>query len=143
MNSYNLLPEIKVVPLTASNKKPSSTEFRRGRPAKLQPASADIRSIKVREFLNSSALAPNSCKVYERELYRFLAWTELLWGEIKPRHIAQYKAYLMAEMRTDKDLSLSKSSVNSAIATLKSFFDWMVQTYPEVVATNPTVGVKL
>jgi len=77
----------------------------------------------------------NCCK-------RFFAWTELLWSEIKPRHIAQYKAYLMEEVRIEKDKPLSKSSVNSAIATLKSFFGWMTQTYPEVVATNPTVGVK-
>jgi integrase/recombinase XerD len=48
----------------------------------------------MEEFLNSSVLAPNSRKVYERELRRFLTWTELLWGEIKPRHVAQYKALL-------------------------------------------------
>jgi integrase/recombinase XerD len=144
MNSFNLnpLPEIKVVRLTASNQEPTSNQLRSGRPAKLQTASADIRSMKVREFLNSSALAPNSRKVYERELRRFLTWTELLWSEIKPRHIAQYKAYLMEEVRTDKDKPLSKSSVNSAIATLKSFFGWMMQTYPDLVDTNPTVGVK-
>lgn len=142
MNSFNPLPEIKVVPLTASNQEPASTQLRRGRPAKVPTTLADIRSYKIEEFLNSSALAPNSRKVYERELKRFLSWTELLWGEIKPRHISQYKAYLIEEVRTDKDLPLSKSSVNSAIATLKSFFGWMVQTYPDLVATNPTTGVK-
>jgi integrase/recombinase XerD len=75
-------------------------------------------------------------------LKRFLNWTELLWGEIKPRHISQYKAYLTAEVRTDKDKSLSKSSINSALATLKSFFGWMAQFYPDLVAANPTAGVK-
>lgn len=65
----------------------------------------------MEEFINSSALAPNSRKVYERELRRFFTWTELLWSEIKPRHISQYKAYLMAEVRTDKDKPLSKSNV--------------------------------
>lgn len=143
MNSFNSLPEIKVISLTASSQeKCASTQFRRGRPAKVPTTLADIRLIKVKEFLNSSALAPNSRKVYERELNRFLAWTELLWSEIKSRHIAQYKAYLTEEVRTDKDKPLSKSSVNSAISTLKSFFGWMVQTYPDLVNVNPTVGVK-
>lgn len=73
---------------------------------------------------------------------RFLSSTELLWSEIKPRHISHYKAYLIQKVRTDKDKPLSKSSVNSAIATLKSFFGWMVQTYPNLVTVNPTVGVK-
>ncbi len=142
MNSFNPLPEIKVVSLTTSSQEePASTQLR-GRPAKKQNTSVDIRSLKVREFFNSSALAPNSRKVYERELNRFLTWTELLWSEIKPRHISQYKAYLMSEVRTDKDKPLSKSSVNSAIATLKSFFGWMIQTYPEGVTVNPTMGVK-
>jgi integrase/recombinase XerD len=143
MISYNPLPEIKVVSLTVSSSfEPNSTQLRRGRPAKTQSASVDIRWLKMEEFLNSSALAPNSRKVYERELRRFLNWTELLWSEIKPRHFSQYKAYLMEEVRTNKDKPLSKSSVNSAIATLKSFFGWMMQTYPEGVATNPTVEVK-
>lgn len=142
MSSFNPLPEIKVVSLTASSFEPNSTQLRRGRPAEMPAASADIRSTKVREFLNSSALAPNSRKVYQRELGRFLTWTELLWSEIKPRHISQYKAYLMEEVRTDKGKPLSKSSINRAIATLKSFFGWMMQTYPDLVATNPTAGVK-
>ena len=30
----------------------------------------------------------------------------------------------------------------SAIATLKSFFGWMTQYYPDLVAANPTEGVK-
>lgn len=141
MNSYNPLPEIKVVPLTASNQEPVSPRPRRGN-ATVTSTLADIRWLKIEEFLNSSALAPNSRKVYERELKRFLSWTELLWGEIKPRHVSQYRAYLMQEVRTDKDLPLSKSSVNSAIATLKSFFSWMGQTYPALVTTNPTTGVK-
>jgi len=142
MTSYNPLPEIKVIPLTSVSSEPVSLQRLRGRPARIQPALPDIRCIKVREFLNSSNLAPNTRKVYERELKRFLNWTELLWGEIKPRHISQYKAYLTAEVRTDKDKSLSKSSINSAIATLKSFFGWMAQFYPDLVAANPTAGIK-
>ena len=142
MSSYNPLPEIKVIPLITSNGESGSPQFKKGRLARIKTATADIRQLKIQEFLNSSNLAPNSRKVYERELRRFLSWTELLWGEIKPRHISQYKAYLTEEVRTDKDKPLSKSSINSAIATLKSFFGWMAQFYPDLVAANPTAGVK-
>ena len=47
MNSYNPLPEIKVVPLTASNQKPVSSQPRTGRPAKVPTALADIRSYRT------------------------------------------------------------------------------------------------
>jgi len=143
MDNLNPLPEIKVIPLTASNRESVSPQRRRGRIARIQTALADIRSGKVQEFLNSSNLAANTRKVYERELKRFLSWTELLWADIKPRHVAQYKAYLMHELRTDKEQPLSKSSINSAIATLKSFFGWMEQTYPDLVANNPVTSIKL
>ena len=128
--------------MTSGSREPVAPQRLRGRSARIQTALTDIRMVKVREFINSSNLAPNTRKVYERELKRFLSWTELLWGEIKPRHISQYKAYLTAEVRTDKDKSLSKSSINSALATLKSFFGWMAQFYPDLVAANPTAGVK-
>ena len=47
MNIHNLLPEIKVVPLTASNFKPTFTKLRRGRPAKIWTGLADIRLTKT------------------------------------------------------------------------------------------------
>lgn len=142
MTSFNPLPEIKVIPLTPGSLETGLPQPRRGRSTKIQTSLRDIRWAKVQEFLNSSNLAPNSRKVYQRELRRFLSWTELLWGEIKPRHISQYKVFLTEEVRTDKEQPLSKSSINSAIATLKSFFGWMSQFYPDLVAVNPTAGIK-
>ena len=41
----------------------------------VQPV-ADLRWLRVEEFLNSSNLSANSRKVYERELRRFLSWTD-------------------------------------------------------------------
>ncbi len=139
MNSY--LPEIKVIPLTNSSTS-NLAQVKRSRRNKTQTVSTDIRSPKIQEFINSSNLAPNTRKVYERELRCFLTWTDLLWAEIKPRHISHYKAYLMEEARTDKDKPLSKNSINSAIATLRSFFNWLTQFYPDLMAINPAAGVK-
>ena len=106
MTNFNPLSEIKVIPLTSSSREPGLPQRIRGRTARIQAAPTDIRLLKLREFINSRNLAPNTRKVYERELKRFLGWTELLWGEIKPRHLSQYKAYLMEEVRTDKDKPL-------------------------------------
>ncbi|MDB9317135.1 MULTISPECIES: phage integrase N-terminal SAM-like domain-containing protein [Cyanophyceae] len=106
-------------------------------------APTDIRFVKVQEFLRSNNLAPNSRKLYERELKRFLAWTELHYHEMRPRHFGQYKEYLRDDVRTDTGKPLAKSSMNAGIAALKSFFKWMCYTYPEIIATNPTLGIKL
>ena len=103
---------------------------------------SDLRWLKVEEFLNSSNLSVNSRKVYERELRRFLGWTDQAWFDLKPRHIALYKAYLSEKVRTAQGKPLAKSSINSAIATLKSFFGWLGQCYPDLMPSNPTVGVK-
>ena len=107
----------------------------------VQPV-AGLRWLRVEEFLNSSNLSLNSRKVYERELRRFLSWTDQAWFDLKPRHIALYKAYLVEEVRTAQGTPLAKSSINSAIATLKSFFGWLGQCYPDLMRSNPTVGVK-
>ncbi|MCL6755456.1 site-specific integrase [Nostoc sp. CCCryo 231-06] len=103
----------------------------------------DIRWVKVLEFLRSNNLAPNSRKLYERELKRFLGWTQLHYHELRPRHLALYKEYLRDEIRTDAGKPLSKSSINAGVAALKSFFKWMCYTYPDIIATNPTLGIKL
>jgi integrase/recombinase XerD len=103
----------------------------------------DIRFVKVLEFLRSNNLSLNSRKLYERELKRFLGWSELHYHELRPRHLGQYKEYLMSEVQTDAGKPLSKSSINAGLAAIKSFFKWLTMTYPELLATNPTIGVKL
>jgi len=69
-------------------------------------------------------------------LARFLSWTDCSFGEITPRHIAQYKAYL-------KEQGLAVASINRALAALKSFFKWLSQAYPNLVESNPTPSVSL
>jgi integrase/recombinase XerD len=136
----NPLPKIQVVPLTATSALQAASKPAQKRAHPLH--NADLRWFKVEEFLNSCNLAANSRKLYTRELARFLGWTDLLWGELKMRHLALYKLYLMEEVRTKQGGGLSKSSVNSAIASLKSFFSWLVKCYPEVMPVNPMLGIK-
>ncbi|MBD2365099.1 site-specific integrase [Anabaena minutissima FACHB-250] len=135
------LPPIKLIHI--QDQAPSTVQQQsRTRGAKIA-APTDIRWIKVLEFLRSTNLAPNSRKMYERELKRFLGWTQLHYHELRPRHLGLYKEYLRDEVKTDSGKPLSKSSINAGVAALKSFFKWMCYTYPDIIATNPTLGIKL
>jgi integrase/recombinase XerD len=134
--SADSLPEIKLIPLDRE-----ALHFTQ--PAETRRPPTDIRWVKVLEFLRSNNLAPNSRKLYERELKRFLAWSELHYHELRPRHLALYKEYLRDEIRTDRGKPLSKSSINAGVAALKSFFKWMCYTYPDIISINPTLGIKL
>jgi integrase/recombinase XerD len=111
-----------------------------GRPAQIATPT-DIRWPVVQEFLRSSSLSPNSQKLYERELKRFLGWTQCRWSELQSRHLGLYKAYLM-ELEVAAGKTLAKNSLNSALTALKSFFRWLCQFHPEHCLKNPTEGVK-
>jgi integrase/recombinase XerD len=140
MESAESLPPIKLIPIedAAVNR-----ELGGSKRTTLKTPPTDIRWVKVLEFLRSNNLAPNSRKLYERELKRFLGWTQLHYHEMRSRHIGLYKQYLMEEVCTDAGKPLSKSSVNAGLAAIKSFFKWLTLTYPEMIASNPTQGVKL
>ncbi|MGB8698705.1 MAG: tyrosine-type recombinase/integrase, partial [Thermosynechococcaceae cyanobacterium] len=86
-------------------------------------------------------LSPNSQKLYERELRRFLGWTQCRWADLQSRHLGQYKGYLM-ELEVATGKTLAKNSLNSALTALKSFFRWLCQFHPELCPQNPTTGVK-
>jgi integrase/recombinase XerD len=119
---------------------PGAKRSPRGRPAQVATPT-DIRWPIVQEFLRSSSLSPNSQKLYERELKRFLGWTQCRWSELQSRHLGLYKAYLM-DLEVGSGKKLSKNSLNSALTALKSFFRWLCQFHPELCPKNPTEGVK-
>jgi integrase/recombinase XerD len=88
----------------------------RGRPEQIATPT-DIRWPVVQEFLRSSSLSPNSQKLYERELKRFIGWTQCRWSDLQSRHLGLYKAYLM-ELEVAAGKKLSKNSLNSALTAL-------------------------
>jgi integrase/recombinase XerD len=138
----NPVPSLKLVILeqvTGTDSRSQRTSPR-GRPAQIATPS-DIRWPVVQEYLRSSSLSPNSRKLYERELKRFLGWTQCRWSELQSRHLGLYKAYLM-ELEVATGRKLAKNSLNSALTALKSFFRWLCQFHPELCLKNPTEGVK-
>jgi integrase/recombinase XerD len=77
----NNLPPIKLIPLNAET---ASLLGRTTSTSSTRPPT-DIRWVKVLEFLRSNNLAPNSRKLYERELKRFLAWSEISNQKVFPK----------------------------------------------------------
>lgn len=137
------LPQVEayLMPLPLDDR--TSPPRQRGKVATLRLSPTDIRSVKVREFLNAGGFESNTRRNYERELYRFLMWSELLWSEIKPHHLnAHYLRYLTEEVRTSQGKPLSTSSRNLAVMSLRSFFAWLHKTYPDLAPTNPAIGLK-
>ena len=48
----------------------------------------DLRWLRVSEFFNAKALAPNTKKAYSLELKRFFDWTDKTWNNINSRRSA-------------------------------------------------------
>ncbi|MDV3002757.1 MAG: Tyrosine recombinase XerD (plasmid) [Chroococcopsis gigantea SAG 12.99] len=107
----------------------------RNAPAARASSPTDLRYVRVEEFLKARSLSDNTQKAYRRELHRFLDWKDLPWNRITPRHITGYKEYLRS--------TLTDSSLNRTLSALKSFFDWLGRTYPDVLPLDPTKTVSL
>jgi len=132
------VPPIKVIPIDHSQPPTPYSPRTKKRAA----AFTDMRWLKVQEFLEGSNLDKNSKTAYERELKRWLGWTDLGWHEVKSRHLAQYKKHL-SETPTTRGRARAKSSVNVAVTALRSFFRWMSTVYPDLVPTNPAAHLKM
>lgn len=98
------------------------------------PSPTDMRWMRVQEFFRANSFRPNTLKAYDRELRRFLNWTDKTWYEITARDIANYKHEL-------EEQGLAIASISRAIAPLKSIFKWLFAS--GYISENPTTNVKL
>lgn len=95
----------------------------------------DLRSRYINDFLVSRHLAANTQKAYTKELNRFLTWSNLPLPEIGTKQIVQFKQYL------ETDRHLKSASINRAIAAIASFYNWLIQAYPDQYSHNPTQAI--
>jgi len=102
-------------------------------PATVTVGDDDAPQTKIDQFLKSKALAAKTQKEYRRELQRFLSWANQEWADITSQDVAEFKVQLQQR-------GLSPASVAQAIAALKSFFRWMVDSH--YLAENPTLAVR-
>ena len=113
-----------------------------GQPPRLTAVEpSDLTWQRVIEFLSSRELAANTIKTYERNLQQFCTWLEQKpWHEVTHRDIERYKRYLKA-LPSKRGGTLSPTTINQSLATLKSFFKWLVVM--DYITRNPTVTVEL
>ena len=103
--------------------------------------SKDLTWQRVTKFLRSRELAANTRKTYERNLQQFYTWLKQKpWHEVPHRDIDRYKQYLKV-LPSKRGGTLSPATINQALATLKSFFKWLV--VKDYISRNPTVTVEL
>lgn len=110
-------------------------------PSASPPASANLRQLRIDEFLNARSLAPNSRKAYQEDLLRFMNWTDTPWAAVTPRQVAQFKAYLLRIDPVTGKRSLSDASAKRILQTLKNFLGWMTQS--GYLDRNPSHAVHL
>lgn len=110
-------------------------------PSASPATSANLRQLRIDEFLNARSLAPNSRKAYQEDLLRFMNWTDTAWAAVTPRQVAQFKAFLLRIDPVTGKRSLSDASAKRILQTLKNFLGWMTQS--GYLDRNPSHAVHL
>jgi integrase/recombinase XerD len=94
----------------------------------------DLADDRIQEFLQAKNLRPNSQRSYRQNLTAFKTWANIGFAAITPRKVAAYKAYLEQECKK------APSTVAAAIASLRSFYQWMLLS--GYVSVDPTIAIS-
>jgi integrase/recombinase XerC len=93
----------------------------------------------MRYLSDQRAFSPNTVDCYRRDILQFASFTKRIWRsdvqvkDVKPEEVRAFIANLGA-------LELSDSSIARKLASLKSFFRYLVRL--EVLETNPAAGLR-
>ncbi|MBC7971424.1 MAG: tyrosine-type recombinase/integrase [Verrucomicrobia bacterium] len=79
---------------------------------------SDIRHWQIEEFLRQTGKADNTQRTYRGQLVRFAAWCPKSWLDVTPSDIGKYRRELKLK-------GLKATSVNHALNTLRSFYQWL------------------
>ena len=122
---------------------PNFRYFEAGQPPEVvQPktvAPADLRWLRVEEFLRSRELSANTRKAYTRDLYRWVEWTDKPWHTITHRDVDRFKQHLQ-QLRSPQGKLLTPATVSRTLAALQSFFKWL--TVKDYIGKNPTLTLE-
>jgi integrase/recombinase XerD len=80
--------------------------------------SPDLRHWQIEEFLRQTGKADNTQRTYRGQLVRFAAWCNKSWLEVTPSDIGKYRRELKLK-------GLKPTSINHALNTLRSFYQWL------------------
>ena len=78
----------------------------------------DLRHWQIEEFLRQTGKADNTQRTYRGQLVRFAAWCDKSWLEVPPSDIGKYRRELKLK-------GLKPTSINHALNTLRSFYQWL------------------
>lgn len=78
----------------------------------------DLQYGQIEEFLRQTGKSANTQRVYRGQLVRFAAWCDKSWLDVTPSDISQYRREL-------KRKGLKGTSINHALNTLKSLYQWL------------------
>ncbi len=97
----------------------------------------DMRHWQIEEFLRQTGKSDNTQRMYRGQLQRFAAWCGKSWLDVTPSDIGKYRREL-------KRKGLKPASVNHALNTLRSFYQWLRKSngYP-VNQPLPTDAIEL
>lgn len=79
---------------------------------------SDLRHWQIEEFLRQTGKAENTQRSYRRQLKKFAHWCNKSWLDVTASDIGKYRRDL-------KQQGLKPTSINHAINTLKSFYQWL------------------
>lgn len=128
------IPEVKLIVMADQAATPIGAARSQTQPA--QSTLADLRWMRVEEFLRSREIRPNTHKAYERDLKQLIDWTSKGWHEITSRDLDRYKTYLKTEPNHRGKLRKS-ATINRSLAALQSFFKWL--TVRDYITKNPAL----
>lgn len=80
--------------------------------------SPDLRHWQIEEFLRQTGKADNTQRTYRGQLIRFAAWCDKSWLDVTPSDIGKYRRNLKLK-------GLKPTSINHALNTLRSFYQWL------------------
>ncbi|HEY9627317.1 MAG TPA: site-specific integrase [Coleofasciculaceae cyanobacterium] len=80
--------------------------------------SPDLRDWQIEEFLRQTGKADNTQRTYRGQLKRFAAWSHKSWLNVSSSDLGKYRRDLKLK-------GLKPASVNQALNTLRSFYNWL------------------
>jgi integrase/recombinase XerD len=72
----------------------------------------------IEEFLRQTGKADNTQRTYRGQLVRFATWCDKSWLDVTPSDIGKYRRELKLK-------GLKPTSINHALNTLRSFYQWL------------------
>ncbi|HEY9302067.1 MAG TPA: tyrosine-type recombinase/integrase [Phormidium sp.] len=107
-SSFKSVPSVVVVPLSSDDEKH-------------HPRHKDLPNLchwQIEEFLRQTGKSENTQRTYRGQLIRFVGWCHKSWLDVTPSDIGKYRRELKLK-------GLKATSVNHAINTLRSFYQWL------------------